>query len=137
MSDILEYQRRVLMHERLTMCTCCTSVSPTTSPPHQQPGALCILSTFCSEYRVVCCVWWVMQLPQKEPEISTHCAEMLMLLGLHIYHDVQLVTDLARVVRFLLLFHLPRCGSGDDSASEQAVDKVWWSAALPGCLQCS
>ena len=44
---------------------------------------------------------------------------MLLLLGVHIYNDVQLVTDLARVIRFQLLYHLPRAGRSDTNSSEK------------------
>ena len=69
----------------------------------------------------------MVQAPQQEPIIATNTGEMLLLLGLYINHDVQLVTDLARIIRFQLLFHLPKCDSLDEaaaSASEAAVSKV-------------
>lgn len=48
-----------------------------------------------------------------------------MLLGMHTYNDPQLVTELARVVRMQLLYHLPRLGSpATQDAAAQGLQQV-------------
>lgn len=63
----------------------------------------------------------------NEPEIGRECHEMLLLLGMQVYHDVQLVVDLTRVVRFQLLYHLARLSSSSSNVAnmaESGVNKV-------------
>lgn len=57
--------------------------------------------------------------------MTASCWEMLMLLGMHTYNDPQLVTELARVVRMQLLYHLPRLGSpATQDAAAQGLQQV-------------
>ncbi|KAK9814990.1 hypothetical protein WJX73_004070 [Symbiochloris irregularis] len=59
-----------------------------------------------------------------EPEIGQECHEMLQLLGLQVYHNVQLVVDLTRVVRWQLSYHIARLNSSSPGVATLADQGV-------------